>query len=122
MKPKNLKLGEISLIYSEILGNQNLGLKGLMSCEMKMSVKFKLHTLAKTLEPHFLFVQDENKKLLEENGGNIDQNSPRFQEFVDKMNEIMMIEHEISVPELTITDFEDLKTNEYPANLFNLIS
>jgi hypothetical protein len=122
MKSKQLTLGEISLIYTEIVGNQNVQLKGLMNYEMKMSLKFKLHTLAKALEPHFQFVQEQNKKFLESHGGQIDQTSPEFQEFINKINEMMEIEHEINIPELSIEDFEDIKTNEYPANLFNLIS
>jgi hypothetical protein len=122
MKPKELTLGQISLIYTEIFGNQNTGTKGLISYEMKISLKFKLHTLAKALEPHFQFVQKENQKLLESYGGQIDQNSPEFQEFLNKINEMMEITHEITIPELSIEDFGDIKTNEYPANLFNLIS
>jgi hypothetical protein len=120
MKPIKLNLGQLSFIYSDLLGNQNLGTKGIMTLEMKVSLKFKLHTLAKAIEPHFQFVQEENKKLLAEYG-EITPGSAKFEEFVQKMNEIMAIEHEISVPELKIEDFESLNISEYPANLFNLL-
>ena len=122
MKSKLLTLGQISLTYSDMFGNQNTGTKGLMSYEIKMSLKFKLHLLAKALEPHFQFVQKENEKLLQSYGGQVNKESLQFQEYLDKLNEIMKIEHEIEIPELYIDEFEDLKTTEYPANLFNLIS
>ena len=58
-------------------------------------------------QPQTIIVKDEeeNKKLLAEYG-EITPGSAKFEEFVQRMNEVMAIEHEISVPELKIEDFD----------------
>lgn len=118
----------MSLIYAEIFGNPNTGAKGLATCELKINLKFKLHTLAKNLEQHVQFFQEENKRLVGLHGttdgsGNttIGVESEGFAKFMEEMNAVAMIEHEVKVPEMTIEEFSDIQTTDYPAYLFNLI-
>ncbi len=118
----------MSLIYAEIFGNQNTGAKGLATCELKINLKFKLHTLAKNLEQHVQFFQEENKRLVGLHGttddsGNtsVTPQSEGFAKFAEEMNAVAMIEHEVKVPEMTIDEFSDIQTTDYPAYLFNLI-
>ena len=129
MKTINLNLGQMSLIFSEIFGNSNNGTKGLLVCELKINAKFKLHTLAKNLEQHVKFFQEENSRLVNlygtaDGSGNtsIVPESEGYNKFIEEMNAVAMIEHEIKVPEITIEDIADINTNEYPVYLFELIS
>jgi len=128
MNQIKLNLGQMSLIYAEIFGNQNTGIKGLANCELKINLKFKLHTLAKNLEQHVQFFQEENKRLVGLHGttddsGNttIGVESEGFAKFMEEMNAVAMIEHEVKVPEMTIEEFSEIQTTDYPAYLFNLI-
>jgi hypothetical protein len=128
MKQIKLNLGQMSLIYAEIFGNQNTGTKGLATCELKINLKFKLHTLAKNLEQHVQFFQEENKRLVglhgtsDESGNtSIVAESEGFTKFMEEMNAVAMIEHEVKVPEMTIEEFSEIQTTDYPAYLFNLI-
>lgn len=128
MTPIKLNLGQMSLIYAEIFGNQNTGVKGLATSELKINLKFKLHTLAKNLEQHVQFFQEENKRLVgmygtADDSGNtsIVPESEGFAKFMEEMNAVALIEHEVKVPALSIEEFADIQTTDYPAYLFNLI-
>jgi hypothetical protein len=40
---------------------------------------------------------------------------------MEEMNVVAMIEHDIKVPSLSIEEFYDIKSTDYPAYLFELI-
>jgi hypothetical protein len=128
MKSIKLTLGAMALIHAEIFGNPSIGVGGLAKIELPIGLKFKLHTLAKNLEQHVQFFQEENRRLVAlygttDDSGNttIDTASEGYSKFMEEMNVVAIIEHDIKVPSLSIEEFYDIKSTDYPAYLFELI-
>ena len=129
MKSIKLNLGQMSLIYAEIFGNQQIGTKGIANSELSINAKFKLYTLAKNLQQHVEFFQEENKRLVgvhgttDDNGNfSIDPQSEGYLKFIEEMNNVAMVEHEVKVPEILIEDIGNVQSTEFPAYLFELIN
>lgn len=129
MKPIKLKLGEMAMIHAEIFGNPTIGVEGLAKSDLSIGTKFKLHTLAKNLEQHVQFFQEENRRLVALHGVTDDSGnstiapaSEGYNKFLEEMNEVALVEHEVKAPELSIEEFGSVKATDYPAYLFELIS
>jgi hypothetical protein len=129
MSKIKLKLGEIIALEAEINGivNQQTGevaLKGLLSENINLVIKYRLTKLAEVLAADKKTVEDMRNDLIkkygEEDGkGNMFVNpfsdeaktiqNPKFGLFANEYNTLLGEEKEIEFPSITLDDLKDVK-------------
>ena len=129
MNKKKLKLGEIIALEAEINGvvNQQTGevvLKGLLSENISLIIKYRLSKLAETLIADKKTLESLREGLIkkygEEDGkGNMEVvpfldeaktvQNPKFVSFANEYNALLAEEKEIELPSVTLDDLKDVK-------------
>jgi hypothetical protein len=142
MNKKKLTLGEIINLEAEINGviNQQTGqvvLKGLLTENIKLIIKYRLTKLAELLLSDKKTVDEMRNDLIrkygEENStGEIQiethldkektQINPKFTQFANEYNTLLTEQKEIEFPDITLEDIKDIKGEGYYGVFLKLIT
>jgi hypothetical protein len=142
MDKKKLSLGEILTLESEIIGvvNQQTGevlLKGLLSENINLVIKYRLIKLAELLTADKKTLDDMRNDLIKKYGeddgnGNIfvethldkakTQVNPKYVEFVNEYNTLLVETKEIDFPTITLEDIKDIKGEGFYGMFLKLIT
>jgi hypothetical protein len=141
MTKKKLTIGEIIALESEINGNINqktgeVILKGLLTENIKLIIKYRLTKLAESLLSDKKIVNEMRNDLIkkygEEDGtGGIQvdthldkdktQINPKFTQFANEFNTLLTEQKEIDFPTITLEDIKDIKGEGYYGIFLKLI-
>jgi hypothetical protein len=129
MKKTKLSLGEIIGLESEIngLSNQQTGevlLKGLLSENINLVIKYRLSKLADSIAADKKVVEGLRQELIKKHGEEKDGNifvapfldeaktiqNAKFGEFVQEYNVLLAEQKEIEHPVITLEDIKDVKS------------
>ena len=141
MNKKKLTLGEIIALEAEINGviNQQTGeviLKGLLTENIKLIIKYRLTKLAELLLSDKKTVDEMRNDLIrkygEEDAGEIKiekhldkektQINPNFTQFANEYNTLLTEQKEIEFPDITLEDIKDIKGEGYYGVFLKLIT
>jgi hypothetical protein len=141
MNKKKLTLGEIIDLEAEINGiiNQQTGqviLKGLLTENIKLIIKYRLTKLAELLLSDKKTVDEMRNDLIrkygEEDAGEIKiekhldkektQINPNFTQFANEYNTLLTEQKEIEFPDITLEDIKDIKGEGYYGVFLKLIT
>jgi len=142
MNKKTLTLGQILDLESEINGiiNQQTGeivLKGLLSENINLIIKYRLTKLSEVLLTDKKTVDDMRTELIKKYGeddgkGNIYVNThldkektkpnPKFTEFANEYSVLLGETKEIDFPTITLEDIKDIKGEGYYGMFLKLIT
>ena len=134
MLEKKFKLFDVILLYKEINGDDVLNvlsipqLKGIINDEDLKSIPlYKLKVLNNLLKPHIdnvrEVVESSIKKHGEEKDGGISINpdNPKYELFMNDLNELLGQEVEFKYKPFTLSDIEAYKVNQYCNIIFTLV-
>jgi hypothetical protein len=141
MNKKKLTLGEIIDLEAEINGiiNQQTGqviLKGLLTENIKLIIKYRLTKLAELLLSDKKTVDEMRNDLIrkygEEDAGEIKiekhldkektQINPNFTQFANEYNTLLTEQKEIEFPDITLEDIKDIKGEGYYGVFLKIIT
>lgn len=125
-------VGELYQLHNELAGTQET--PGLLSEKLPLTTKYHLTKLAKSAQQHKQNFEDLRTELIKALGTPSEDGQsyslPEFIEgernenhtsFVKQLNELLVCEEEIDVPNLTIEDFSTLETNNFYPMLFKVL-
>jgi len=140
MKKIKLSLGEIIGLESEISGlsNQQTGevlLKGLLSENINLVIKYRLSKLAEQIASDKKVVEGLREELIKKHGEEKDGNifiapfldeantiqNPNWTLFVNEYNKLLAEQKEIEHPVITLEDIKDVKSEGRYAVFFKLV-
>ncbi len=126
-----LSLADILQLDSELSGNADFGLKGLLSCDMPFKLKYKLNKIAKQARTEALEYNTIRNEAVKKYGETKDGESfvvmpkikgeqsnmidnPRYKDFHKEMASVLEIKKDIQVLEdISLSDLEDIKISEH---------
>jgi hypothetical protein len=142
MSKKKLALGEIIALEAEINGvsNQQTGeilLKGLLSENINLVIKYRLTKLAELLASEKKTLDGLRDELIRKYGEEDDRGSisvephldkaktqinPKFTQFANEYNPLLAEEKEIDFPSITLDDIKDVKGEGFYGIFLKLIT
>ena len=142
MKKKKLALGEILTLESEIIGivnqqTEEVRLKGLLSENINLVIKYRLTKLSELLSADKKTVDNMRNDLIKKYGeddgnGNIyvkthldtdkTQVNPKYVEFANEYNTLLAEIKEIEFPTITLEDIKDIKGEGFYGMFLKLIT